>query len=224
MVVNRVAFLLEASVVVLNLTAAESWAADRLRIDGLFDDWPESVVVAEDPADDSTGSFDLTNVSAMSRGAVLYLRFDTGQVLNIQNGPKSEGTLLIHIGMPDGHRLTIDTRGRRAFRNGNRDRRLHWSELAYISGPTYASDQFELKVDLARFGVRRGSDVTVQFGGSDSLERAATVQLLMRPKTRSADHRIARQTRMYASPTSIPGGVVLKPLTERWRWAVYFGR
>ena len=118
------------------VVAASCAAPSRPAIDGLFDDWAEVAVVATDPADDATGAFDLTQVSATSRGSVLYLRFETGRVLNIQNGPASEGTLLVELGLPGEHQLTIDTRGRRAFLDGQREDRIRWSKLDFVSGPT----------------------------------------------------------------------------------------
>ncbi len=51
------------------------------------------------------------------------------------------------------------------------------SAFPFTSSPTHAADEFEAMFDLARFGVRRGNDVTVQFGGSDSLDQPVQVKM-----------------------------------------------
>ena len=97
--------------VILSLIFPGTSSASVIRIDGAFEDWKDVAVCARDPKGDATGAFDLTNVYAASQGSILYLRFDTGNLLNLQNGPENEGTLLIFIDLPDHRRLTLDTRG-----------------------------------------------------------------------------------------------------------------
>jgi len=104
------------------------------RIDGQFNDWPTSALIATDPQGDATGAFDITRVSAMSRDSTLYLRFDTGRVLNLQNGPEADGTLQVHLGMAEGQSLTLDLRGRKAW--GKQEKKFPISLLPFVCRPT----------------------------------------------------------------------------------------
>ncbi|MHC4367755.1 MAG: hypothetical protein ACYSW8_09075, partial [Planctomycetota bacterium] len=107
-----------------------------MRIDGGFEDWKDVGVCARDPKGDAKGAFDITKVYAASQDSILYLRFDTTNLLNLQNGPEAEGTLLIKIDLPNDRQLMVDTRGRRAFLNDNLKERIPWNRLKYIVGPT----------------------------------------------------------------------------------------
>ena len=108
--------LVTVTVVLITILMCETHVLGA-RIDGEFQDWKDVPKLASDPAGDANGAFDVTSLYALSRGSVLYIRFDTGTVVNIQNGPKSEGTLLVMIDLPDDRRLILDTRGRRAYLN-----------------------------------------------------------------------------------------------------------
>lgn len=155
-----------------------------IRIDGEFDDWKGVKPLASDPAGDAKGAFDVTSLYALSRGSVLYIRFDTGVVANIQNGPKSEGTLLVAIDLPGDRRLILDTRGRRAYLDDDLKERISWDRLKYIVGPTYAKDEFEMQIDLGMFDVKGGDSVQIQFDGSDQLD-APAAYTLSAPSTES---------------------------------------
>ncbi len=144
-----------------------------MRIDGEFEDWKDVKELASDPAGDAKGAFDITRLYAASRGSTLYLRFDTGSVVNLQNGPKSEGTLLVAIDLPDDRRLILDTRGRRAYLNDDLKERISWDRLKYIVGPTYAQDEFEIQIDLDLFDINPGDSIHIQFDGSDRLDSPA---------------------------------------------------
>jgi hypothetical protein len=156
-----------AAVFLLALTGRLS--ASAIRIDGGFEDWKDIIPRASDPRGDAEGAFDITKVYAASRGTILYLRFDTTNLLNLQNGPEAEGTLLIVIDLPNDRQLMVDTRGRRAFLNDNLKERIPWNRLKYIVGPTYAQNEFELQIDLGEFNIDRGDTVSIQFDGSDRL-------------------------------------------------------
>ena len=160
--------------VILSLIFPGTSSASVMRIDGEFKDWKDVTVCACDPKGDATGAFDLTKVYAASQGSILYLRFDTGNLLNLQNGPETEGTLLIFIDLPDHRRLTLDTRGRRAFLDDNSEERIPWNRLQYIVGPTHAQNEFELQIDLAEFNIDRGDTISIQLGGSDQLRCPVT--------------------------------------------------
>jgi len=141
-----------------------------VRIDGRFEDWKDIRVCARDPEGDAKGAFDITHIYAASQGSILYLRFDTTNLLNIQNGPEAEGTLLVIINLPNNRELVLDMRGRRAFLDDGAKERIPWDRLKYIVGPTYAHNEFEIQIDLGRFGIDRGDAVSIQFGGSDQLD------------------------------------------------------
>jgi endonuclease/exonuclease/phosphatase family metal-dependent hydrolase len=164
---------LRTAVLPILLVAVSSALADPPCIDGLFTDWPDTAPIATDPRGDATGAFDLTRVQAITRGTTLHLRFDTGRTLNMQNGPETEGTLIVDLDLPAG-KLQIDLRGRNATIDG---KRVPLSTLPYVSAPTHAAEEFELMINLAGFGVERGDNVTVQFAGSDSLAQPVSVKL-----------------------------------------------
>ena len=163
-------------------------SASVIRIDGGFEDWKDVRVCAHDPEGDAKGAFDLTEVYAASQGSILYLRFDTTNLLNLQNGPEAEGTLLVVIDLPNNQELILDTRGRQAFLNDRLEERIPWDRLKYIVGPTYAQNEFELQIDLGEFNINRGDAISIQFDGSDQLNAPVTFIFshpLETPKRRS---------------------------------------
>jgi endonuclease/exonuclease/phosphatase family metal-dependent hydrolase len=159
-----------------------------MRIDGTFEDWKNVRVCAHDPEGDAKGSFDITKIYAASQGSILYLRFDTTNILNLQNGPEAEGTLLVRIELPNNQELVLDTRGRQAFLNDSLKERIPWDRLKYIVGPTFAQNEFEIQIDLGRFNINPGDAISIQFDGSDQLSAPATFTFsehLDTPKRRS---------------------------------------
>ncbi|MHC4742407.1 MAG: endonuclease/exonuclease/phosphatase family protein [Planctomycetota bacterium] len=179
-----------------------------MRIDGQFEDWKRVEACASDPRGDARGAFDVTRVYAASEGSVLYLRFDTGSVINLQNGPEAEGTLLILIDLPDNQRLTIDTRGRRAYLGDDSTSRIPWESLKYIVGPTYAQDEFEIQIDLSQFDVKRGDTISIQFGGSDELGSAVDFMFSQpsgTPTRRSHDRKSGTDVRIVSFNTYFEG-------------------
>jgi len=155
--------------ITFSLIMTGNLSASVMRIDGEFKDWKDVKVCAYDPKGDANGAFDITKVYAASQGPILYLRFDVVSLLNLQNGPKAEGTLLVIIDLPNNKQLILDTRGRRAFLNDNLKERIGWDRLKYIVGPTYAQSEFEIQIDLSGFNINRGDTISIQFDGSDQL-------------------------------------------------------
>jgi endonuclease/exonuclease/phosphatase family metal-dependent hydrolase len=149
-------------------------SASVIRIDGGFEDWKDIKICANDPKGDAKGAFDITKVYVTNQGSILYLRFDTTNLLNLQNGPEAEGTLLTIINLPNKQELVLDMRGRRAFLNDNVKERIPWDRLKYIVGPTYAQNEFEIQVDLVEFNINDGDTISIQFDGSDQLSAPVT--------------------------------------------------
>ena len=179
-----------------------------MRIDGAFQDWKDVTVCARDPKGDAKGAFDITKVYAASQGSILYLRFDTTTVLNLQNGPEAEGTLLIIIDLPNDRQLILDARGRRAFLNDGSKERIGWDRLKYMVGPTYAQNEFEIQIDLGRFNINRGDWVSIQFDGSDQLSapvRFTFSQPLQTPKRRSHRREPGTDVRIVSFNTYFEG-------------------
>lgn len=139
-------------------------------MDGRFGEWAGVPIAATDPPGDAGGAFDITRVQVASRGTMLFLRFDTGTTLNLQSGPPDEGTLQISIELPDDRSLALDLRRRSFMIDGETDGAPGWSDLRFESAPTYASNDFELRFDLAPVGVVLGDTVGINFFGSDSLD------------------------------------------------------
>lgn len=168
MSVVRVRLML--ALIALAVPAAVS-NADPPAIDGYFDDWNRDHIVAVDPAGDATGAFDVTALSAQFVGGVLHLRFDTGRTLNIQSGPEEDGTLVLEF-TSGNVALRINTRERSVNRltdsqQGWQD--IGWHAVGYWSAPTYANDEFEVRVDLAAAGFSAGDRIALTLAGSDSL-------------------------------------------------------
>ncbi len=152
--------------------------------DGLFAEWSPSDLVATDPSGDASGGFDIGSVWARSDGTRLVVRFTTGVApgdpeLNLQSGSSSNGTIRLELSFPGGGSLTMDTRARRLYLNGNSGNTISWSTVAYHSAPTHSAREFEIQVDVGPLGVGVGDTIGIDFSGSDSLSSPA--QLVIAP-------------------------------------------
>lgn len=182
--------------------------AAGIRIDGDFADWKDVKVLSHDPQGDARGAFDVTRVHATSQGTTLYLRFDTGHLANIQNGPDHEGSLLVTLGLPNKQILELDLRKRRAYFQSNPEKRIPWAHLAYIVGPTYAQDEFEFQIDLGRYGIGPGDTVSIQFSASDQLDSPVAytfVQPYPEPEHRPSDRFPETDVRIVSFNTYVNG-------------------
>lgn len=169
--------------IALSLIMIGRLSASVIRIDGGFEDWKDIKICAYDPQGDANGAFDITKVYAASQGSILYLRFDTTNLLNLQNGPEAEGTLLVIIDLPNNQELVLDMRGRRAFLNDSLKERIPWDLLKYIVGPTYAQNEFEIQVDLGGFNINCGDAISIQLNGSDQLSAPVAFTFSQPPET-----------------------------------------
>lgn len=162
---------------VLLMGIATCSSADLPTIDGVFSEWTPELVVASDATGDAHGSFDISSVSATTNGAELYLQFDIGNELNLQNGEESDGKLVLVIDLPDGQQLNIDFRGRTATLSSSPEDGLPWSQIAFLCLPTYASDRYELRLNLAAIGAQAHDEISLNFTGADALDHAVSVVL-----------------------------------------------
>ena len=148
-----------------------SAVAQPIVLDGAFDDWDsaelESEFHVEDPRGDSTGTFDVLELSGGLEGQTLLLDLRLATALNLQSGPEEHGTLVLTIGLGDGRELSIDFRGRQALLDGEP---LSWTALRFEALPTYASDRQELRLDLGGVGWPGTDQLTIGVSGSDSVE------------------------------------------------------
>lgn len=132
-------------------------------IDGEFEDWSVAISTV-DPTGDASGKFDVSAVSSVRDGDVLYAMFQLmgGEAVTLQNGEESDGTLQMIVS--DGtKKLTVDFRGRMFFTN---ERAVSWDEIGFRCLPTYASNRYELKLSVKDFDHDK---LTIDFAGSDSL-------------------------------------------------------
>ncbi len=177
-------------------------------LDGRFDDWSEEDVVARDAKGDHAGAFDLGHVAFKTDDSFLYLHFNVGKILNLQNGPKSEGTLGLTLDLPDQRQLEIDFRQRRASFSDSPNQRVPWTKLDFSCLPTYASDAVELRVDLQAIGVKKNEPVLVNFRGSDTLDAPFEVRLREgAPQNARALSRHAPNDFRVASFNTLRGGL-----------------
>ncbi len=203
---RRIRCCLFAGVLVVLLI--NNLSASVIRIDGTFEDWKNVRACAYDPEGDAKGAFDITKIYAASQGSILYLRFDTTNILNLQNGPEAEGTLLVRIELPNNQELVLDTRGRQAFLNDSLKERIPWDRLKYVVGPTYAQNEFEIQVDLGRFNINPGDVISIQFDGSDKLSAPVKFtfsQPSVTPERRSHRRRPGTDVRIVSFNTYFEG-------------------
>ncbi len=154
-------------------TAAALGALQPITIDGQFDDWTAADIVAVDPAGDADGIFDLTRLYARSNGPLVFLRFDTGIVRNLQSGSREEGTLVFRFtNLRTNQELLIDTRGRSVSHRNEAGElsEVGWYSANYRSGPTYAHHEFELQADLSVLGTLSGDSIRLAVSGSDAFD------------------------------------------------------
>lgn len=181
-------------------------------IDGTVQDWPREWLRAVDPAGDGSGSFDVTAVYAVGRGSELFLRFDSTKLATLLSGPMTEPTLQLAIGLPDGTSLSVDLR-RHQVEWSFRDTLLPLSIVSFLAAPSYAAKSFELRVDLAFFGIGQGDEVFLSLRGADDVWLPAPVRFgeaFPAPALRSMDA-APRTSLRLASFNTDARGLTTKP-------------
>ncbi len=178
---------------VVALTTSVHARTSEPRVDGAFQEWAPANLIATDPAGDASGAFDVQKVFATNRATRLFLRFEITSTVNLQSGATSDGTLLVHIAMPNNRALTIDLRNKSLWRDNDTALDVGWNTVGYTTGPSYAASEFELVVDLATFGVVLGSPITINFSSSDSLS-ASAAYTMSQPAVAAVRRSAARAT------------------------------
>lgn len=144
-------------------------------VDGLVDEWIEDEVAADDPAGDASAAFDITRVSVTSRGSELYLKLELDRVLNLYAGRPDDGTLVLALRLPDGRRLSVDFRARKAVLGSGAV--VPWQALGLVTAPTHAASTFEIRFEMSAFEAEPGGVVEIDFDGSDALTEPLVLPL-----------------------------------------------
>ena len=100
----------------------------------------------------------------------------------VSSGLTADRTLRAVIDLPRGRQLTIDFRARTATLRGGDANRVPWSQLSFVCLPTYASREYELRIDLKKLGIAAGEKVRLNFSGSDELDSAVPIALNTTPQ------------------------------------------
>lgn len=199
------------------VAAGESAPKLRDRVmDGNLKDWgevqPAYGVPGEPPAN---GPFALQRFEASGDDGRLWVALDFSRQLNLQAGPAWEGALCVEVLLPDSRRMAFDLRNRRIDLPGSAGSNApRWTDINLISAPTAASDQFEIRCDLAGY-VSPGQAVTVSVHAGTEL--AAPMTLVMgTPRApapvRSADRERGTCVRVANLNTHLDG--LLDPKSE----------
>ena len=183
-------------------------------VDGQFQDWDDMEPIAVDAQGDAKQEVDVTQVYACTNGSVLSLRFDVGTLMNLQGEVEEEAPLTLTIGLPDGRRLLLNPCHRTATVQGDKKESVASPEIGWVILPSYAAREFETCVDLKEFDVGPGSEVSVQFSGSDQLAEPAKIRFeaeWVEPDRRSPERTVGTDVRIVSLNTKISG------LTDRRR-------
>jgi len=136
-------------------------------MDGRFDEWDAATLLALDPVGDANGGFDVTQLHVASRGTHLYLHFDSGQLLNLYNGPDADGSPVAEVTLADGRLLSVNFRTRSAQLDGLQP--VTWLGLGLIAAPNRADVAFEVGLDLSVVGAQIGDTLHIGLSGSDEI-------------------------------------------------------
>ncbi|TWU41265.1 Endonuclease/Exonuclease/phosphatase family protein [Novipirellula aureliae] len=164
-------------------------------LDGEVSEWQPSDVLANDPAGDTEGIIDLAAVSVRMNGCVMFVRLKTHEPVGLQSGRPEEGTLRMIVKMPTARKLTIDFRNRSATLSGSdSESTLAWADLDFVCLPTFASNDFEMRIDLGRLGVEPNDELTIGFDGSDSLDGILSISVPQRAMATTREPFIAERS------------------------------
>lgn len=136
-----------------------SYLSAQILIDEDFEDWNQIHTKVSDPQNDGNGVIDFTELKVANDSEYLYLNFDTGAEINLQ-----ESRILIYIDIDNNINTGIPVNGigadiiydfgeREGFYNRNSiNHKFDHSAWCLTSLPTVTSDRFEMLVKM-RFKV-----------------------------------------------------------------------
>lgn len=153
--------------------------ANPILIDGSFEDWKDRPPVLVDSANDQdSGIFDLTEVHAVGFGSELFLALNINAEINLVSGDATDGSLSLLVSKDGGNPLVIDFRNRHfGIQNALGMSSTTWNAFGYRAAPTYASERVEIRLDLAKLGVKAGDSVEISFAGTDDVDEPASITM-----------------------------------------------
>ena len=152
-------------------------------MDGEFGDWRAPDVRVVDAEGDAIGGFDVLSVEAIADRTEVFVRLTLASPLNLQSGEDGDGTLEIRAKASNGRTAVFDLRAK-TFEVTNPLGVLTaegWEDLRFVSMPTTASTEFEIRFDLAAAEVDRGQPIEITLAGSDVLDEPILLALNDRP-------------------------------------------
>jgi hypothetical protein len=188
-------------------------------IDGTLQDWPREWLRTVDPSGDGSGSFDVREVYAVGRGSELFVRFDSTELATLLSGPMTEPTLALGIGLPDGSNLSVDLR-KHQLAWSFRDTLLPLSFVRFLSAPSHAAKSFELRVDLAFFGIGQGDEVFISLHGADEVAIPSPIRFgeaFAEPALRTMDRAERTRIRLATFNTDAQGLATLPDAASQLR-------
>ncbi|MEZ6242646.1 MAG: GC-type dockerin domain-anchored protein [Phycisphaerales bacterium] len=143
--------------------------AQPFAIDADFSEWDSVPVALTDPSGDALGLFDVTHVRGVAAGTVVYLEFDATNVINISTIPGVNQEVRIQFELPAiGRTVEVRLGGTNSMTATNPTQVFTWNTGPLIAQPSFASDRFELRTDLAIAGASAGDMVNITFGGASA--------------------------------------------------------
>jgi hypothetical protein len=113
-------------------------------IDGVFDDWPDEYVVAENLQGDKK-AVGIKKLSAVTSDGTVWLCFELDQAINLQGSNPDKPNILCRITGID-----FDFKQKTASVEDSiiSRRRLSWEEMEFQCMPTFASDRIEIRFSI----------------------------------------------------------------------------
>lgn len=182
-------------------------AAQPIVVDGAFDDW-QAGVSTSDPAGDASGQLDVTSLGATLVGDTIYLRLGIAGVQNMQAGSEESPDLSIVVEPDGGTAVELACRGRQV-RRVDTGQVLRWDAVNYAVAPTFASESFEIRIDLSSLGGVGPGGATVRVTGCDALDTPLVVSAssgLARPQSGRA-LAVSRKSVRLASLNTLQTGL-----------------
>lgn len=129
--------------------------SNRIILDETYDDWATIPLLGSDPTgDQGNGAIDFENLWVANDEEFLFLRFDLGVEINLQEG--NEITVYLDTDNDNNTGLAVDGIGANLIYNfGDRSGTVYLNtspitinhaDISFVSSPTVSSDQFEIAI------------------------------------------------------------------------------